>query len=135
KYPHTKLDASESHVGLPSGFMGTSEVGHLNIGAGRVAYQDFSLISHAIEEATFDTNRAFLNLFAAMQSAKGHSTLHLMGLVSGGGVHSHISHLLSLVQLAKKQGIAKVAIHAFTGGRDTSPTSGIEFVTKLNAFL
>jgi 2,3-bisphosphoglycerate-independent phosphoglycerate mutase len=132
---HTELDASESHVGLPNGFMGNSEVGHLNIGAGRVVYQDFSLISHAIEEGTFSTNPVFLTLFNAMKAAKGKPTLHLMGLLSDGGVHSHISHLLALVQLAVKNGITRVAVHAFMDGRDTSPTSGIDYITRLNAFL
>ncbi len=133
--PHTELDASESHVGLPHGFMGNSEVGHLNIGAGRVVYQDFSLISHAIEEGTFFTNPVFLQLFTAMKAAKGKPTLHIMGLLSDGGVHSHISHVLALVQLAVKQGITRVAIHAFMDGRDTSPTSGIDYITRLNGFL
>ncbi len=134
-HPHCELNASESHVGLPNGFMGNSEVGHLNIGAGRVVYQDFSLIAHAIEEGSFYTNEVFLKLFESMKAAKGKSTLHLMGLVSDGGVHSHISHLFALIQLAVKQGIRQVKIHVFTDGRDTSPTSGMEFITQLQGFL
>jgi 2,3-bisphosphoglycerate-independent phosphoglycerate mutase len=133
--PQSVLDASESHVGLPTGFMGNSEVGHLNIGAGRVVYQDFSLISHAIEEGSFFTNPVFLDLFAKMKAVKGKPTLHLMGLVSDGGVHSHLSHLFALVQLAIKQGIRQIAVHVFTDGRDTSPTSGMAFVSRLNTFL
>ena len=132
---HCELDASESHVGLPNGFMGNSEVGHLNIGAGRIVYQDFSLISHAIEEGSFFTNPEFLRLFETMKARKKPATLHLMGLLSDGGVHSHISHLMALVQLARGQGIEKIAVHAFLDGRDTSPTSGVDYVTRLNGYL
>jgi 2,3-bisphosphoglycerate-independent phosphoglycerate mutase len=133
-YPHTTLEASESHVGLPPGFMGNSEVGHLNIGAGRVVYQDFSLISRAIANETFFENPAFVKLATDMKAHKPMGALHLMGLVSDGGVHSHLSHLMALVQMAKRQGIPKVYIHAFTDGRDTSPVSGIEFLAKLQDF-
>lgn len=129
KYPHTELQASEGFVGLPSGFMGNSEVGHLNIGAGRVVFQDFSLISRAIEDGSFSKNPAFLNLFEKIKARKG-AALHLMGLVSDGGVHSHISHLFALLQLAKAEGISQVWIHVFTDGRDTAPTSGKDFVKK-----
>jgi 2,3-bisphosphoglycerate-independent phosphoglycerate mutase len=125
-YPHTELQASENSVGLPKTFMGNSEVGHLNIGAGRIVYQDFSLISKAIEEGTFFKNPVFLTLFQTIKAKKGR--LHLMGLVSDGGVHSHIIHLLSLLQMAKKEGISEVFIHAFMDGRDTSPTSGAGFM-------
>jgi len=133
-YPHTQLDASESHVGLPDGFMGNSEVGHLNIGAGRIVRQDFSLITHAIDDGTFFTNPAFRALFDRMRQQQSSPTLHLMGLVSDGGVHSHLTHLLALVRLAKLEGISRVAIHAFTDGRDTSPTSGVDFVGQVEAF-
>lgn len=132
EYPHTQLQASESFVGLPSGFMGNSEVGHLNIGAGRVVFQDFSLISRAIEDGSFETNPAFLSLFEKIKAEKG--ALHLMGLVSDGGVHSHISHLFALLTLAKKHGIQTVYVHAFTDGRDTNPTSGREFIKKISHF-
>ncbi|MBI4405064.1 MAG: 2,3-bisphosphoglycerate-independent phosphoglycerate mutase [Deltaproteobacteria bacterium] len=132
EYPNTELDASESQVGLPSGFMGNSEVGHLNIGAGRIVYQDFSLISHAIEDESFFTNPAFVNLLDKLKEKN--QSLHLIGLVSDGGVHSHLSHLMALIQLAKKKGIRHVAIHAITDGRDTSPTSGIEFLRKLGTY-
>jgi 2,3-bisphosphoglycerate-independent phosphoglycerate mutase len=130
-YPHGEIQASESHVGLPEGFMGNSEVGHLNIGAGRVVYQDFSLISHAIEEETFFENPAFLDLFSKLKAQKGRPALHLMGLVSDGGVHSHISHLFALLELAKRQGTERVWIHLFADGRDTSPTSGVEYTEQL----
>ncbi len=133
--PHTELDASESHVGLPLGFMGNSEVGHLNIGAGRVVYQDFSLISHAIDQGSFFSNPVFLKLIEGIKSSGAKNTLHLMGLVSDGGVHSHLSHLFALIQLAVKQGIENIAIHVFLDGRDTSPTSGREFLSRLEGFL
>jgi len=134
KYPHTTLEASEHHVGLPAGFMGNSEVGHLNIGAGRVVYQDFSLISKAISDGTFYENPVFLNLLSKLKEPRQHRTLHLMGLVSDGGVHSHLTHLFALLQLAKKQGIEDVAIHVFTDGRDTPPISGVDFLAKLQTF-
>jgi len=134
EHPFTQLDASESQVGLPQGFMGNSEVGHLNIGAGRVIYQDFSLISHAIEEGSFYSNPAFVDLCQKLVAQKN-ATLHLMGLVSDGGVHSHISHLFALVRLAAKQGVERVAVHVFTDGRDTSPTSALGYISQLEAFL
>ena len=93
QYPHTQLQASESFVGLPKGFMGNSEVGHLNIGAGRVVFQDFSLISRAIETGEFFDNPVFLKLFEQMKGQKRGAALHLMGLLSDGGVHSHLTHL------------------------------------------
>lgn len=133
KYPHTQLQASESFVGLPGGFMGNSEVGHLNIGAGRVVFQDFSLISHAIEEGSFSKTPAFLDLFQKIRRRPG-ASLHLMGLLSDGGVHSHLSHLFALLELAKAEGIPSVWIHAFMDGRDTSPTSGKEFIRQTEAF-
>jgi 2,3-bisphosphoglycerate-independent phosphoglycerate mutase len=134
EYPHSQLEASESHVGLPKGFMGNSEVGHLNIGAGRVVFQDFSLISHAIEDGSFFTNPKFLKLLEKIKETPK-AALHLMGLVSDGGVHSHLSHLFALLQLAKRQGIKQVYIHVFTDGRDTAPTSGRSFVETLENFL
>lgn len=134
KYPHGQLEASESHVGLPTGFMGNSEVGHLNIGAGRIVFQDFSLISRAIEDESFFENPAFTGLIDEITKEKGKPTLHLMGLVSDGGVHSHLSHLFALLQLAKREGIERVAIHVFTDGRDTTPTGGGGFVKKLQEF-
>jgi 2,3-bisphosphoglycerate-independent phosphoglycerate mutase len=132
-HAHTTLQASENHVGLPRGFMGNSEVGHLNIGAGRIVYQDFSLISKAIEEETFFKNEIFLDLLEKIKTDK--SALHLMGLVSDGGVHSHISHLYALLKLAKDYNVSKCYIHVFTDGRDTSPTSGKGFVEKLQKYL
>jgi 2,3-bisphosphoglycerate-independent phosphoglycerate mutase len=134
RYPRCLLQASEQHVGLPRGYAGNSEVGHLNLGAGRVVYQDFSLIAKAIEDGTFFENPVFLALFAEMRRQKRLGTLHLMGLVSDGGVHSHLSHVFALIDLAKQQGIGNVVVHAFTDGRDTAPTSGVDFLRDLTSF-
>ncbi len=120
-YPHVPIHASGLDVGLPEGQMGNSEVGHLNIGAGRIVYQDFTRISKAIQEGDFFQNKAFLDVIAHV---KQHSSkLHLMGLVSEGGVHSHIEQLYALVELVKKQGLPQVYIHAFMDGRDVPPAS------------
>jgi 2,3-bisphosphoglycerate-independent phosphoglycerate mutase len=134
KYPHSQLQASEQNVGLPKGFMGNSEVGHLNLGAGRVVYQDFSLISQAIEDKTFFKNPAFNQLAQKLKVSGRGSVLHLMGLVSDGGVHSHLSHLYALLQWSKQVGLFDVKIHVFTDGRDTSPTSAKKFVNELESF-
>ncbi len=133
-YPYGELQASESFVGLPQGFMGNSEVGHLNIGAGRVVFQDFSLISKAIDEGSFFKNPVLLGLMQKVKKGGPRASLHLMGLLSDGGVHSHDSHLYALIQMAKREGISRVWIHAFTDGRDTSPVSGIHFVNKLTGY-
>jgi 2,3-bisphosphoglycerate-independent phosphoglycerate mutase len=118
QYPHTQLEASGLGVGLPPGQMGNSEVGHMNIGAGRVVYQDFTRISLAIEDGSFYRCPALL---AACREAKASGgALHLLGLVSDGGVHSHLDHLLALLRLAKLEGVAEVFIHCFTDGRDTA---------------
>ncbi len=118
EYPHMLIQASERYVGLPKGLMGNSEVGHTNIGAGRVVMQDITRIDVSIEDGTFFTNKALLK---AIENCKEHnSALHLMGLCSDGGVHSHIDHIKSLFELAKRNGIEKVYIHCFTDGRDTS---------------
>ncbi len=125
---YTTLQASGLDVGLPAGQMGNSEVGHTNIGAGRVVFQDLPRISRAIEDGSFFRNEAYLH---AMNACKEHhSSLHLMGLLSDGGVHSHLNHLFALLELAKAQGLEDVYIHAFLDGRDVSPTSGEEFVTR-----
>lgn len=129
KYPHTELQASGLEVGLPEGQMGNSEVGHLNIGAGRIIYQELTRITKEIKEGTFFTNKA---LVKAMDEAKENNTsLHLMGLLSNGGVHSHIDHLKGLLELAKKKGLQKVYVHAFMDGRDVAPSSGKEFIVEL----
>ncbi|MFM8269475.1 MAG: 2,3-bisphosphoglycerate-independent phosphoglycerate mutase [Pseudomonadota bacterium] len=135
KYPHTQIEASEKNVGLPSGFMGNSEVGHLNIGAGRVVFQDFSLISRDIEDQTFFSNPILIQACEVLKKQKPGTSLHLMGLLSDGGVHSHLSHLFALIQLAKRQGISSVKIHCFMDGRDTSPTLGKNYLRQLKAFI
>ncbi len=128
EYAHTELEASGLAVGLPEGQMGNSEVGHTNIGGGRVVFQDLPRISNAIADGSFFQNQAYLD---AMQSCREKGTaLHLMGLLSDGGVHSHLSHLFALLQLAKDQGLEKVYIHAFLDGRDVSPTSGADYVAQ-----
>ena len=129
EYPHTRLHASGMAVGLPEGQMGNSEVGHTNIGAGRIVYQDYTRISMAVSDGSILKNEAFL---AACANVKQHnSALHLMGLVSNGGVHSHIDHLISLIRLAKEQGIDKTYIHCFTDGRDTAPAIADQFVVQV----
>ncbi len=126
--PHTELAASGVEVGLPPGQIGNSEVGHLNIGAGRVVFQDLPRINNAIEDGSFFQNEAYLS--AMNDCKKNNTSLHLMGLLSDGGVHSHIEHLYALLKMAKDQGIERVYIHAFLDGRDVSPTSGKGFVSN-----
>ena len=129
--PFVKGNASGLAVGLPDGQMGNSEVGHMNIGAGRIIYQDLTRITKAIEDGDFFENKALL---AAMENCKkNNSNLHLWGLLSDGGVHSHISHVYGLLELAKKCGVEKVYVHAFLDGRDTAPTSGKGFIEALEA--
>ncbi|MEJ2525876.1 MAG: 2,3-bisphosphoglycerate-independent phosphoglycerate mutase [Desulfuromonadales bacterium] len=127
-YPTSWLDASGLDVGLPQGQMGNSEVGHLNIGAGRVVYQDLTRISHSIEEGDFFENPAFTEALTKIEAAGGR--LHLMGLLSDGGVHSHNTHLYALIQLAKQAGI-DTCVHAFMDGRDTPPKSGAGYIAAL----
>ena len=126
--PHTTLSASGLDVGLPDGQMGNSEVGHTNIGAGRVVFQDLPRINRAIEDGSFFENEAYC---AAMDACLKHdSALHLYGLLSDGGVHSHTNHVWALLKMAKIRGLHKVYIHAFLDGRDVSPTSGKDFVAE-----
>lgn len=122
--PKTTLEASGEAVGLPKGQMGNSEVGHTNLGAGRVVYQPATLISKQVREGAFFENPALLD---AMEKARG-KRLHLMGLISDGGVHSQLSHLLALLEMAKQQGVEHVYVHAFSDGRDTPPTSGAGYL-------
>ncbi|MCL2367261.1 MAG: 2,3-bisphosphoglycerate-independent phosphoglycerate mutase [Oscillospiraceae bacterium] len=129
--PHTSLSASGQDVGLPDGQMGNSEVGHTNIGAGRVVYQDLPRISRDIKMGTFFENEALLKAVSSVKQSAG--ALHLMGLVSPGGVHSHIEHLFGLLELAKRNGLSKVYIHCFMDGRDVPPDSGIESIKALAA--
>ena len=129
--PFVKGNASGMAVGLPDGQMGNSEVGHLNMGAGRIVYQDLTKITKAIQDGDFFENPALL---AACENVKkNHSALHMFGLVSDGGVHSHIEHIFGLLELAKRQGIENVYVHCFLDGRDTPPASGKEYVEQLEA--
>ena len=130
RYPSTRLSASGYDVGLPKGQMGNSEVGHLNMGAGRVVYQDFTRITKAIEEGEILKNDSLLS---AMKHASDNGTpLHLMGLLSDGGVHSHITHLYSLMEMAKAQGVKDVEIHCFTDGRDVGPATSMNYIRALD---
>ncbi len=131
KYPSATLGASGLSVGLPDGQMGNSEVGHLNMGAGRIVYQDLTKITKSIDDGDFFENPA---LVKAMDSAKQNGKkLHLWGLLSDGGVHSHITHLYALLEMAKKRGVPQTYVHCFMDGRDVSPTSGVDFVKELYA--
>lgn len=133
KYPHTQLQASGLYVGLPDGQMGNSEVGHLNIGAGRIIYQELTRITKEISEGGFFKNDA---LTLAVNNAKEkNSALHLMGLLSDGGVHSHIEHVKGLLRLAKDAGLEKVYVHCFMDGRDVPPSSGKAFVVELENYM
>jgi 2,3-bisphosphoglycerate-independent phosphoglycerate mutase len=133
KYPHTTLITCGRAVGLPEGQMGNSEVGHLNLGAGRIVYQELERINVAIENGEFAKNPALLQ---SINYAKDNNRpLHLMGLVSNGGVHSHINHLKAITTICKEHGLEKVFIHAFTDGRDTDPKSGINFLEDLQQHL
>jgi 2,3-bisphosphoglycerate-independent phosphoglycerate mutase len=130
-YPHARLSASGEDVGLPDGQIGNSEVGHTNIGAGRVVYQDLPRITKSIADGDFFENSALL---AAVENAKTHnSALHIMGLLSDGGVHSHNSHAFALLELAQRHGVERVYLHCFLDGRDVPPKSGLEFVREARA--
>ncbi len=127
--PKTLIGASGMDVGLPDGQMGNSEVGHTNIGAGRIVYQELTRITKSIADGDFFSNEAFLS--AVENCKRSGSALHLMGLLSDGGVHSHNSHLYGLLELAKKNGLEKVYVHCFMDGRDVPPTSGKDFIAEL----
>ncbi|HSQ88393.1 2,3-bisphosphoglycerate-independent phosphoglycerate mutase [Romboutsia sp.] len=131
EYPHTLIQASGLDVGLPDGQMGNSEVGHTNIGAGRIVYQDLTRVSKAINDGDFFTNEVLLK---AMENAKSYS-LHLMGLLSDGGVHSHIDHLKALIKMAKENGVQNVFVHAFTDGRDTDPRSALGYIEDIENYM
>ena len=129
KYPNTDIYTSGLHVGLPEGQMGNSEVGHTNIGAGRIVYQELTRITKAIEDGDFFSNQ---ELIAAIENCKkNHSKLHILGLVSDGGVHSHIRHLYGLLELAKRRDFEDVYVHCFLDGRDTPPASAEGYIVKL----
>lgn len=129
KYPHTQLQTSGLAVGLPEGQMGNSEVGHMNMGAGRIVYQDITRIDKSIENKSFFKNKALLSAINRAKEKK--SALHLMGLVSDGGVHSSLNHLFALLKMAKQNNLKEVYVHAFLDGRDTSPTAGVKYLKQL----
>ena len=131
-YPTVQIGASGLSVGLPDGQMGNSEVGHTNIGAGRVVYQELTRITLAVQDGSIAENPA---LVAAMDNAKDGKALHLMGLLSSGGVHSHIDHLIGILKAAAARNVEKIFIHCFMDGRDVSPTSGVGFMQELSDFL
>jgi 2,3-bisphosphoglycerate-independent phosphoglycerate mutase len=128
-YPHTLINASELYVGLPRGQMGNSEVGHLNIGAGRVVYQDLTRVDVAVEDGSFYTNPALSEAVAVAK--KQSSTLHILGLLSPGGVHSHELHILAMLELAARAGLKQIVVHAFLDGRDTPPRSAAQSLQLL----
>jgi len=119
--PHTLIHTEGRHVGLPDGQMGNSEVGHMNLGAGRIVFQDLTRIDAAIEDGTFFANHELLAACDAARETGG--TLHVMGLLSPGGVHSHESHIFAMLDLARRAGVDRVRVHAFLDGRDTAPQS------------
>ena len=129
EYKSTILTASSEDVGLPDGQMGNSEVGHMNIGAGRIVFQEITRINRSIRSREFFKNPAFL--LAAENVKRSHSSLHLIGLVSDGGVHSHINHLFALLEFVRSQGVRDVFVHAFLDGRDTPPESGVHYLGEL----
>lgn len=131
QYPHTLINASELHVGLPREQMGNSEVGHLNIGAGRVVYQDLTRVDVAIEDGSFFTNPALMQ--AVADAKQRNSTLHIMGLLSAGGVHSHETHIFAMLEMAARAGVKKIQLHAFLDGRDTPPRSAEHSLRALQA--
>ncbi len=133
EYPSTALETSGLSVGLPEGQMGNSEVGHTNLGAGRIVYQDLVRINRAVEDGSFFANDALL--MACRRAKETGKALHLMGLVSDGGVHSHVDHLFACVELARREGVARTFVHAFMDGRDTPPRSGLGYLAAVEKRL
>ncbi|MBI3605138.1 MAG: 2,3-bisphosphoglycerate-independent phosphoglycerate mutase [Nitrospirae bacterium] len=133
KFPHCRIMTSGESVGLPDGQMGNSEVGHLNIGAGRIIYQELLKINKSINDGSFFKNNAFSSLMENLK--RENKALHLMGLLSDGGVHSHIEHLFALLKMAKRSGLSRVFVHPFLDGRDTPPKSSLLFMRQLIDFI
>ena len=129
EYPSCRVDASGEAVGLPEGQMGNSEVGHMNIGAGRIVYQPLALINKEIKDGNFFKNEKLLNVMNHVKD--NNSKLHIVGLISDGGVHSHIDHLMALLDMAKQENITKFYLHLFTDGRDVSPTSAYSYISRV----
>src|SRR6476620_11739334 len=132
KFPNTTLTTCGEAVGLPEGQMGNSEVGHLNLGAGRIVYQELQRINVAVREGAFAKNEVLLQ--SVRYAKENNKPLHLLGLVSDGGVHSHINHLKALLDVCKTEGLSQVYIHAFTDGRDCDPKSGLGFIEELDNY-
>ena len=128
-YPHTQLEASGLEVGLPAGQIGNSEVGHLNIGSGRIIYKSLTRISKSIADGDFFTNPVLVKVMD--ETLAGGKALHILGLLSDGGVHSHIEHIIALLEMAQQKGLAKVYVHAFLDGRDVPPQSALIYVRQL----
>ena len=129
QFPHTLINASEHYVGLPDGQMGNSEVGHLNIGAGRIVFQDFERINNSISSGEFFKHA---DLIKALQNLQiNNKALHIYGLLSDGGVHSHISHILAMLEMAAQQGLQRIYLHAFLDGRDTPPISAVPYLAAV----
>ena len=133
KYPHSKLEASGLAVGLPEGQMGNSEVGHMNIGAGRIVYQELVRINKAVEDRELNQDKTLLD--ALSYAKKNEKKVHFIGLLSDGGVHSHIKHLKGLCSIAKENNVSDVFIHVFTDGRDTDPKGGYAYIKDLQDHL
>ncbi len=133
EYPNTVIECSGGAVGLPDGQMGNSEVGHLNLGAGRIVYQDYAKINKSIKDGSFSENIILIN--AMKKAVDKDGALDLLGLVSDGGVHSHIKHLYALIDLAVDSGVSRIFVHAFMDGRDTPPSSGIDYIKSLEAYI
>ena len=131
KYSYTEINASGEYVGLPDGQMGNSEVGHMNMGAGRIVYQSLTLINKAIKDHEFEKNQCYLE--AIEHAKKNHSKLHIFGLVSDGGVHSHINHILAMIEMASKSGLDDVYMHCFMDGRDVPPQAGVNYIDMIQA--
>ena len=133
EYPLTQLGASGLDVGLPDGQMGNSEVGHTNIGAGRIVYQELTRITKSIKDGDFFENEVLKN--SIMNAVNNGKAVHIYGLMSNGGVHSHIDHCFALLDMCKKLGAEKVFVHPFMDGRDVAPTSGVEFLAQLQDYM
>ena len=133
EYPHTQLEASGLEVGLPAGQIGNSEVGHLNIGSGRIIYQSLTRISKSITDGDFFTNPVLVKVMDEVKASG--KALHLLGLLSDGGVHSHITHIIALLEMAQKHGLSKIYVHAFLDGRDVPPQSALTYVEQLEAAM
>ena len=133
EYPYTELRADGEYVGLPEGQFGNSEVGHLNIGAGRVVYQLLPKITKEIREGKILENKVLVDVMDYTKT--NNKKLHIIGLLSDGGVHAHMNHIIGLIDMAKKKGVEKVHIHAITDGRDTSTTGGVKYLEETNKEL